>query len=115
MRKPRIVSKDRKLAERKFARDQRMRNLALERLFPETGDRLWAYRESRGMTQKEMAEDVSVSAGCISRIECGYTMGYSKTIANMCRVLGISADFLFNLSDSEKIHDPVVPTRRKAL
>ncbi len=115
MRKPRIVSKDKKRELRRQKREIRMRNLALERLFPETGDRLWAYRESHGMTQGEMAEDVGVSAGCISRIECGYTMGYSKTIANMCKVLGISADFLFNLSDSEKIHDPVVPTRRKAL
>jgi transcriptional regulator with XRE-family HTH domain len=99
----------------KKSREQRHLELKYKRLFPETGDRLWAFRETRGLTQKAMGEEVGVSAGCISRIECGYTMGYSKTIANMCRVLGLSADFLLNLSDDQRIHDPVLQRRRAAL
>ncbi len=92
---------------------QRHLELKYKRVFPETGDRLWAYRETMGMTQAEIAEEVGVSSGCISRIECGYTMGYSKTIKQMCLALGMSADFLLNLSDSRAIHDPVVPARRR--
>ncbi len=106
-KKLRLVGRNRK-------REQRHLELKYKRLFPETGDRLWAFRENRGMTQREMGEEVGVSSGCISRIECGYTLGYSKTIAQMCRALGVSADFLLNLSDDQRIHDPVMQTRRRA-
>ncbi len=94
-------------------REQRFMELKYRRLFPETGDRLWAFRETLGMTQAAMADECGLSAGCISRYECGYTQGFSKNLAKFAKAFGVSVDFLLNLSDSQRISDPVITSRRK--
>lgn len=87
--------------------------LKYKRLFPDTGDRLWAFRESHGLTQKEMAEDSDLSAGCLSRIECGYTQGMSKTLHKLARSWGVSVDYLLNVSDDQEIHNATIPRRKE--
>ncbi len=106
MRKPRIVTKQSK-------REQRHLELKFKRLFPESGDRLWAFRETLGLTQREMAEDIGMSAGSISKFECGYTQGYSKNLAKFAHAFGVSVDFLLNLSDEQRIKNPVIQLKRK--
>ncbi len=78
-------------------------HLRYKRVFPATGDRLWAYRNSLNMTQKDLGDECNLSGGCISRIECGYTLGMGRTLVKIAKGLGISIDYLCNLSDEEKL------------
>jgi transcriptional regulator with XRE-family HTH domain len=98
-KQPRIVNK-------------RHLNLKFKRLFPDTGDRLWAYRQTKGMSQAQLGEDCGLAGGTISRFECGYTLGMGASIQKLARGLGISADYLLDISDSIEIHDQTI-TRRK--
>lgn len=105
-RKPiKFVTKDQKRANRHL-------ELKFRILFPTTADRLWAFRQARNLSQKEMADEVGLCAGSISRFECGYTQGKSMSLARIARCYGLSVDYLLNLSDSQTIHNPVAAERK---
>lgn len=99
-KKPRLINK-------------RHLNLKFKRLFPDTGDRLWAYRQTQGWTQKQLGEECGLTGSTISNLECGYSLGLGRTVQKLARGLSVSADYLLNLSDSQEIHDQTVPLRRK--
>ncbi len=98
-KKPRLVNK-------------RHLNLKFKRLFPDTGDRLWAFRQVNKWTQRELGEECGLTGSTISNFECGYSLGRGLSIYKLAKGLGISADYLMNLSDSQEIHDQTVPLRR---
>ncbi len=98
-KKPRLVNK-------------RHLNLKFKRLFPDTGDRLWAYRQSLNATQKGLGEDCELSAGVIGNIERGYSLGMGKSLLKISKGLGISVDYLLNLSDDQEVKNPTIGKNR---
>jgi transcriptional regulator with XRE-family HTH domain len=86
--------------------------LKFKRLFPDSGDRLWALRQTLGYTQKQMGEECDLSHSAIGGFERGYTLGQGRSLVKIAKGLGISVDFLLNLSDSQNIHDATIPIRK---
>lgn len=75
---------------------------AYERIFPDSADRLWLMRNTLGMTQRQMAEECRLSSGVISNVECGYGLPKGTSLQKIGSALGISADYLLNLSSKQK-------------
>jgi DNA-binding XRE family transcriptional regulator len=73
------------------------------RIFPNTADRVWAFRNGLGMTQKGMAEDCDLSASAIGNIERGYTLGLGRTLVKIAKGVGISSDYVLGLSSKKEI------------
>ena len=59
------------------------------------GKKVKLARIKLGLTQDELAERLSLSTRYISQIERGISFGTASTIINICKTLGISADYLF--------------------
>lgn len=59
------------------------------------GKRIKAERQSRGITQEQMAEKVDISTNFMSLIENGRNMSV-ETLAKISTVLGVSVDYLLN-------------------
>lgn len=93
--------------------NKRHQNLKFKRLFPDSGDRLWAYRQTKGWTQVQMAEECGLSSSMIGGFERGYTLGLGRSLVKLAKGLSISVDYLLDLSDSESIHDATIPTRKR--
>ena len=47
-------------------------------------------------TQEQLAEKISLSSRYISQLERGIAFGSATTITNLCKVLKINTDFLFD-------------------
>lgn len=86
--------------------------LKYKRLFPDCGDRLFAWRKTMGWTQEQMAEECGLSASAIGYFERGYTLGMGRTLVKYAKAFGISVDYLLDVSDSETIHDATIPIRK---
>ncbi len=83
-----------------------------EALFPETSDRMWAIRESMEMSQKELAAECGLSSSAISRMECGYGLPKGTTLIKIAEGIGVSADYLLNISNQRNI--AVAPKKKRA-
>ena len=57
-------------------------------------DRLAQSRRAAGLSQAELGEKVGVSRQAVSKWESGQTSPDTKTLTLLCRVLGVSADYL---------------------
>ena len=68
--------------------------LNLQTQFPIT---LRAARKSANLTQRDMAEKLSVCRSAYTYYETGHTLPDLETLARICRVLGVSADSLLGL------------------
>lgn len=85
---------------------------------PLRNDRLRDLRIARGYTQEELAELLNLSIRQIIRYENGDNDPTAEVLAQMAKVLSISADYLLGLT-----HDPVgyfeekdlSPTERKLI
>ena len=62
--------------------------------FPE---RLRAARLQRGLTQKQVGDALGLDTNTVSGYETGYTMPRIESIRPMCRVLGVSSDWLLDI------------------
>ncbi len=100
----------RRLLKNAFRSNRKLRQM-YEALFPETSDRMWAIRESLNMTQRQLAEECELSSSAISRMECGYGLPKGTTIIKLASGVGVSADYLLNISDQREIAG--LPTKRK--
>ncbi len=49
-----------------------------------------------GYTQEDLAEKLSLSTRYISQLERGISFGTASTIINICKILNVSADYLFS-------------------
>lgn len=71
------------------------------------GERVHLLRRRKKMSQQELGEAVGVSKMTIFRIEKGdFTDAKGQHIAQMARVLNVSADYLLGLKDEP---EPLVP------
>ena len=60
------------------------------------GERLKAAMIMRGMTQKELADKAGLAEPTISRY-CNNSRGIFDNLENLCKILGVSADYLLGL------------------
>lgn len=60
------------------------------------GEKLVKLRKSKGYTQEELAEKLGVSRQAVSRWEAGETSPDINTLAAVCDVFCVSADYMIN-------------------
>ena len=71
------------------------------------GKRIKLARKKSKFTQEQLAEKLSLSSKYISQLERGLTAGSVNTLIDICKVLNISSDFLFedSIKGSSSITD----------
>jgi len=79
------------------------------------GKRLKQAREKIGLTQESLAEAVNISVRNITRYENGESQPTADTLASIARALGVSVDYLVNLSDSPSPLTDLTISEKKAL
>jgi transcriptional regulator with XRE-family HTH domain len=67
---------------------------------PFHGKRLAKVRESRGLTQQELADLAQMSKSQLGRYETNKSDPSADAISRIAKALGISSDYLLGLSDS---------------
>jgi transcriptional regulator with XRE-family HTH domain len=74
-----------------------------------TGDRIRAIREKRGLTQDQLADKAKISTGFLSDVENGKRNVSSENLLKIANALGASADYLLRGETRETIRrQPVV-------
>jgi transcriptional regulator with XRE-family HTH domain len=69
------------------------------------GKRLRKVRRQKDLTQKELGELAQINPITISRLEHGNSDHvYARTVRDLARTLGVSADYLLGLTDEELSH-----------
>ncbi|HSS99933.1 MAG TPA: helix-turn-helix transcriptional regulator [Terriglobales bacterium] len=68
------------------------------------GDRLKALRESRDLTQSELAIELEISEPQIWRYENGESKPRGDVVVKLATFFGVSADYLFGLTDDPGMH-----------
>ncbi len=63
-------------------------------------DRLQWVRDCRNMTQKELANQLGLKQQQYARYEKGVNVMPITYLANICRILDVSADYLLGLTDT---------------
>ena len=71
----------------------------------ENKTKLKEIRESKGLSQRELARRIGSSSSLISRYEKGTSMT-DETIKKMCKALEVNADYFLGLTD-KNIKEPV--------
>ena len=62
------------------------------------GKNIKYYRNVRGLTQEELAENINITARSLSFIECGINFVTADTLEKICDVLSVSPKQLFNFN-----------------
>jgi transcriptional regulator with XRE-family HTH domain len=74
-----------------------------------TGDRIRAIREKRGLTQDQLADKAKISTGFLSDVENGKRNVSSENLLKIANALGASVDYLLRGETRETIQrQPVV-------
>jgi transcriptional regulator with XRE-family HTH domain len=66
--------------------------------------RLLEIRNSKGMTQKQLAERLGVTIRTITNYENGSREPNIKTLIALTQIFGVSADYLLGLTDDPSPH-----------
>ncbi|MCC8072979.1 MAG: helix-turn-helix domain-containing protein, partial [Clostridiales bacterium] len=66
-------------------------------------DRIKYSREKNNLTQTELAKKLAVTRSSVNAWEMGITIPSTERLAELTKVLNVSADFLLGIDDSEKI------------
>lgn len=72
------------------------------------GEKIWRLRESRNMSQEELAEKLGVSRQTVSNWENDKAVLDAEKLAKLCTVFGVSAD---DMLSGEEIPQPVLQDR----
>lgn len=63
------------------------------------GEKLKELRNDKGLTQKQAAEELSVTISTLSHWECNYQEPSFKDLMTLCHYYEVSADYLLGLKD----------------
>lgn len=66
------------------------------------GERLKGLRQSKGLTQSELAQKLGISPSAVGMYEQNRREPDSNTILKICSFFGVSADYLLNGDDKPK-------------
>lgn len=93
-----------------------------QKLLWNIGTNLYKARKEKGYTQQQLAEMIGVTEQTISNAENGGKAMRPENIAKICKVLGISADYLLfgtenraALSVSEEEFAKLTPEQRESI
>ncbi len=77
------------------------------------GKKIKLARSKAEYTQEQLAEKLSLSPRYISQLERGIAFGSATTIINVCKVLNINSDFLFNnlINNKNPISDTITDSK----
>ena len=75
----------------------------------ELKDRIAAVRKAAGLTQEQLGELVGVTRQAVSKWESGQTVPDAATIAALCQVLQVSADYLLLGKEADGSDAPAAP------
>lgn len=75
----------------------------------ELNERIAAVRKAAGLTQEQLGELVNVSRQAVSKWESGQAVPDALTIAELCRKLHVSADYLLLGTDPENAPETTAP------
>jgi len=74
-----------------------------------TGDRIRALRETRGMTQDQLADNAKISKSFLSEVENNRRNVSSENLLRLANVLGASIDYLLRGETRDQIRrEPVI-------
>lgn len=84
------------------------------------GEKILNLRKARGWSQEELAEHIGVTRQAVSRWESDSAKPDADKIAAMCKLFGVSADYLLDtgmpgsghVRKEEPVHEGKVDTRR---
>ncbi|MBD5460682.1 MAG: helix-turn-helix domain-containing protein [Lachnospiraceae bacterium] len=76
----------------------------------EFGEKLSAYRQNANMTQEELALRTGVTPQAVSKWERGQSLPDISLLADLCRVLDVSADLLLDISCGICVESPELPS-----
>lgn len=65
----------------------------------EVGERIARARKQKGIKQYELADAIRVNRSRVYSWECGQNMPHARVIAQMCRTLSVSADWLLDVEE----------------
>jgi transcriptional regulator with XRE-family HTH domain len=60
------------------------------------GEKILKLRRDKGMSQEELASQITVSRQAISKWELGESVPDTEKIIQLCKIFSVSADFLLN-------------------
>lgn len=64
------------------------------------GERIVFLREERGISQKDLAQSLHITAATLSRYENDIYQPKLEFLCEMCRILNTSADFMLGFTDT---------------
>lgn len=67
------------------------------------GDKLKAVRKAKNMTQADFAKELKVSSSVIAAYEQGKNFPSVSVLIEICKILGVSSDYLLGISDEISI------------
>lgn len=86
------------------------------------GSRISEYRQNKGMTQEELAARIGVTPQALSKWERGQSLPDLSLLADLCHIMGCSADYLLGIetapiteNDDEKTQDEIWMNLRNCL
>lgn len=86
------------------------------------GSRISEYRQNKGMTQEELAARIGVTHQALSKWERGQSLPDLSLLADLCHIMGCSADYLLGIetapiteNDDEKTQDEIWMNLRNCL
>jgi len=75
------------------------------------GNRIREFRQSRGLTQEELAEQLNISAKSLSQVELGNNFVSADTLDNICNSLEVTPkqlfSFEFEIEQTDKVKEIV--------
>ena len=79
------------------------------------GEKLQALRKSRGWSQEQLAERITVSRQAISKWESGSAVPDTENVVEISRLFGVSTDYLLHDDYTADSDIPAVKTREEQL
>lgn len=78
-------------------------------------EKLLQLRKSKGLSQEDLAAQISVSRQSISRWESGISMPDTENIVQLCKIFGVTADYLINDDYKSDFDTPIVQNTCKKM
>lgn len=78
-------------------------------------EKLLELRKSKGLSQEELATQISVSRQAISRWESGTSIPDTDNLIQLCKIFGVTADYLINDDYTSDFDVPIVQTACKKM